>query len=441
METRTLLAVTGNPVLHSKSPLMFNHVFNQGKIAATYFRIAANSAEEAMFLFREAGLTGMNVTAPFKKDIMAELDHIDSAAEKIGGVNTIARLEHGISGFNTDHIGVARSIEAITGPLTNKHCVVLGAGGAGRAAAYGLIAKGADVIIVNRTLAKAEDAAQKLGCAAASLDRLKELLAGADVLVSSLSSGVEVVQPDWLRQDLVVLDANYKSSMLAEHARATGCQLARGEDWLLYQAIPAYRHFMNSNPADNWMKQALDKTNPLGDKRTVISLTGFMGTGKSSVAKLLGEKLNYQVVDSDDLLEKKAGITIPEIFKTKGEEYFRKLEKEIVNELLDHKLNNTVISWGGGVVIDQENRQKIKEHSLGIWLFARPWKNLELIKDGTRPLLNVEDPGETARKIFLGRRGYYAEAADLMVNSDCEFHNPISIAEKIYEEIRQTFKN
>ena len=439
MESKKLLAVTGNPVLHSKSPLMFNHVFSEGNIDATYFRLAADTAAEAMFLFREAGLTGMNVTAPFKKDIMEEVDHLDPAAIKIGGINTIARNGEGISGFNTDHIGVARSIEEIAGDLKGKRCVVLGAGGAGRAAAYGLLNKGARVVIANRTLEKAEHTAEQLGCEAAALDGLRELVANADVLVSSLSSGVEVVKKDWLHPGLVVLDANYKSSTLAKDAVNRGCPLAKGEDWLLFQAIPAYTHFLGETPPFNWMKQALDVENPLPSKRSVISLTGFMGTGKSSVAKILADKLDYQVIDADSLIEKETGITIPEIFSSRGEERFRQMEKELLNRLLDQNLEKTVISWGGGIVLDQENRQKIKENSLSIWLFARPWKNLSLIKDGSRPLLNVDDPGETARKIFLGRRGYYAETADLMVNSDCEHHNPDSIAEKIYEEICKTF--
>ncbi len=439
MESKKLLAVTGNPVLHSKSPLMFNRVFSLGNINATYFRIAANSAAEAMFLFREAGLTGMNVTAPFKKNIMAEVDHLDPAAIKIGGINTIANYTDGIMGFNTDHIGVARSIEEIAGDLAGKQCIVVGAGGAGRAAAYGLVNKGAKVIIANRTLAKAEEAARQLGCEAAALDRLRELLVTADVIVSSLSAGVEVVEEDWLHPGLVVLDANYKSSTLGKYAINRGCTLARGEDWLLFQAIPAFTYFLNSEPPFAWMKEALDEPNPLLNKRSVISLTGFMGTGKSSVARLLAEKLDYRVIDTDSIIEEEAGISIPEIFSTQGEKRFRQIETELLNRLLDNKLEKTVISWGGGIVLDQENRKKIKENSLSIWLFARPWKNLSLIKDGARPLLNVKNPGETAREIFLGRRGYYAETADLMVNSDCEYHNPDSIAEKIYEEVCKTF--
>ncbi len=440
MESKKLLAVTGNPVLHSKSPLLFNKMFSTEQINATYFRIAADSATEAMFLFREAGLTGMNVTAPFKKDIMAEVDLVDPAATKIGGINTITNRSNGIIGYNTDYTGVARSIEEKVGTLEGKKCIVLGAGGAGRAAAYGLIAKSSIVVIANRTIAKAQEVAGQLGCEAAKLDCLEELLSHADILISTLSTGVEVVEEAWLRPSLVVLDANYKSSALGKMALNRGCTLVKGEDWLLYQAIPAYTHFLQSQPNENCMREALDEASkPLSSKKDVISLTGFMGTGKSSVAKILAKKMGYHVLDSDSLIEEKAGITIPEIFRTNGEKTFRKLEKEILNSLLDADHKKIIIAWGGGIVLDQENRLKIKEKTLSIWLFARPWKNLSLIKDGSRPLLNVENPGETARKIFLQRRGFYAETADLMVNSDCEYHNPDSIAEKIYEEICKTF--
>ena len=145
-------AVTGNPVLHSKSPVIFNTIFQRLGMSDShvYTRIAANTPAEAMFLFKELRLTGMNVTAPFKANIMVYLDEVDDAAKTIGGVNTVVREEMGIKGYNTDYMGVTGALATRGIDLEGKRCVVLGAGGAGRAAVYGLLWKKASVTLVNR---------------------------------------------------------------------------------------------------------------------------------------------------------------------------------------------------------------------------------------------------------------------------------------------------
>jgi shikimate dehydrogenase len=110
MTNTKLFAVTGNPILHSKSPSMFNNAFKKMGIDATYFRLAADSAEQAITIFKQLQLSGMNVTAPFKEDIMQYLDDVSEEAQMIGGVNTIVNEDGELVGYNTDHYGVANSI-------------------------------------------------------------------------------------------------------------------------------------------------------------------------------------------------------------------------------------------------------------------------------------------------------------------------------------------
>ena len=99
MPDPSLFAVTGNPILHSKSPFIFDHFFSQGSIAATYSRIAAHNTQEALSLFTELGLTGMNVTAPFKKELMELMDHVDPVASQIGSINTVVREGKILKGY------------------------------------------------------------------------------------------------------------------------------------------------------------------------------------------------------------------------------------------------------------------------------------------------------------------------------------------------------
>jgi shikimate dehydrogenase len=434
MPDRLLFAVTGNPVLHSKSPQMFNSVFRENKIPATYFKIAADTAEEAIFIFQNLGLGGMNVTNPFKKDIMNHLDEVSEDARIIDGVNTVVREKGKLKGYNTDYIGVIRSLEAAHIPIKGRKCIVLGAGGAGRAAAYGLHKQGAEVTIVNRTYEKAVQAAQRIGCQADKPGTLEEQLKTADILISTISTGAEIVKEEWISSDLLLFDANYKTSPLYRIALKKGCKILKGEDWLLNQAIPGYKKFIGKEPDKKLMEKTLKGTIK---QKTTLSMVGFMGSGKSSIGKQLAEDLHYDFIDTDQLIEEREGKTIPLIFSQEGEEHFRNLEKKIMQEVVQKR--DTIISWGGGIIVDPLNIQYIKDHSMVVWLYATPCNCLKRIPPSTRPLLESENPIETANQLFKKRIGYYAQAADIVVSNESK--TMTQVAGKIHEEIRNTFKN
>ena len=163
-----------------------------------------------------------------------------------------------------------------------------------------------------------------------------------------------------------------------------------------------------------------------------IILVGFMGTGKTSVGKELAERLGREFVDLDDVIEKRAGTTINEIFKDKGEAHFRELEKAVVREY-SHK-NKLVISAGGGAVKFDENIANLKRSGIMICLKASVDEILNRVKhDAHRPLLNVCDPKERARQLLKEREPLYAKA-DYSVDT-----NGLSVketADKVLELIR-----
>lgn len=434
-----LLAVTGNPILHSKSPVIFNTIFEQLGIDAVYTRIAANDAAEAVYLFNELGLIGMNVTAPFKQAVIGHLDHIDPAARKIGGVNTVVREPDGLKGYNTDHLGVTRSLHNRGIVIGGKNCIVIGAGGAGRAAVYGLMQEKADVTIVNRTHGKAIKAARHFGCRAAKIETLPELLKTTHILVSTLSAAVDRIPGEWLHPRLVVFDANYKQSPLSQKAQTVGCTVIKGEEWLLNQAVPAYRHFLGHTLDDpallQTVRQKLLAEPPPTPKN--IALIGFMGSGKTTVGQLLAERLRFTFKDLDHLLEQKTRRTIPEIFETDGEAVFRALETKILKEELPQH-QRVVYGCGGGVSGAAENRQTLRADSQAVWLYSSLKTTLERIPAGTRPLLETGDPVQTARDLLNQRLPGYARTADIIVNSEPKASR---VAEKIHDEISITFDN
>jgi len=147
-----------------------------------------------------------------------------------------------------------------------------------------------------------------------------------------------------------------------------------------------------------------------------IVLVGFMGTGKTVVAKRLAERLKREFLELDAVIEKKEGMSIKDIFEKKGEPYFRKLEKAVVKEAAQKQ--GLVISAGGGAIIDEENFKTLKPNSIIICLQALPDTIIQRTKGNVcRPLLNVPDPKKRIEELLAQRAPYYKKA-DHTVSTD-----------------------
>ena len=166
-----------------------------------------------------------------------------------------------------------------------------------------------------------------------------------------------------------------------------------------------------------------------------LVLTGMMGVGKSTIGKKLAEKLSYNFVDIDKLIEIREGCSINQIFKTKTEDYFRKVESIISLEIL--KTNSSVVSLGGGAFLNKDIRDKVKNSSISFWLDVEVNELIKrLDKAKKRPLLHNKNLRETLNKIYLERKKTYNEA-DFRIK--CNFLKPEIIVNKIlklYEKSR-----
>ena len=255
-------AVFGNPVLHSRSPQLYNSMFTLHGIDAFYTRILTYSAGRVCALIRGMGLAGGNVTTPFKDEVVSCLDSLSPDAELIGAVNTIVSRNGVLAGYNTDGTGVTGALLEAGHDPAGKRCMVLGAGGAGRAAAVGLVRAGGDVVIVNRNVGRIAGFAGKLGCRIAepgdadqlSADQgVRSVRSGSsdfytgeyDIIVITLPPGVFSVDSKDLHEKQVIVDANYRPGGEAGEAGDSGlpCQVVKGDRWLLHQATEAYRLF------------------------------------------------------------------------------------------------------------------------------------------------------------------------------------------------------
>jgi shikimate kinase len=146
-----------------------------------------------------------------------------------------------------------------------------------------------------------------------------------------------------------------------------------------------------------------------------LALVGFMGTGKSSVGRLAAELLQFEFVDTDQLIEAQSGMTIEDIFKKQGELAFRELERQIVQNLGQRE--KTVIATGGGLVADPANLASLKTHALVVCLWASPETIWERVKEQThRPLLQTADPLGKIRELFAQRDPLYRQA-DVLIHT------------------------
>jgi len=148
-----------------------------------------------------------------------------------------------------------------------------------------------------------------------------------------------------------------------------------------------------------------------------IVLIGFMGSGKSTVGKVLSKRLGYSYTDTDTLIEKRTGKTIPEIFEADGEDKFRRIESAILDEVLAQ--NRAVVSCGGGIVKSERNRSMLKERSVVVYLKTGPEEIFNRVgKSGhKRPLLNVDNPEAEINRLLKEREPLYEEVADVIVDT------------------------
>lgn len=264
-----LFGILGNPVAHSLSPALHNAAFKERRINAVYVPLPATDLEAALAGIKAFSFAGVSVTVPHKVAIMPLLDTIDPVAEKIGAVNTLVlkRKADGrlhCTGLNTDWIGANTSLaEAIR--LSGASALILGAGGAARAVAFGLQEAGARVFIHNRSEDRGRKLAAQLDCPYLTVNELRDLR--AEILVNATSVGMEPVvdaiplEADLLSNFQVVMDIVYApmETRLLQEAAARGCKTVPGANMLLYQATAQWRLWLGEEPPVEVMRAALNE--------------------------------------------------------------------------------------------------------------------------------------------------------------------------------------
>jgi len=266
-----VFGLLGNPVSHSLSPKMHRAAFEAMGIEAEYVAFPVVNLEQAVMGIRGLGIRGASVTIPFKEEIMSLLDEVDRIASLIGAVNTLVN-DHGVlTGTNTDWLGLKRALESRIS-IRGKRIAILGAGGAARAAVYGVMAGRGEPILLNRTPQRAMRAAKDLGCGWAPWEGLGDLK--AHILVNATPIGMFPkshecpVEPELLSQFHLVVDMVYNPprTRLLEEAEARGVGTMNGVEMLVQQGAEQIRIWTGMEPPVQIMRKAVMKALGEGDE-------------------------------------------------------------------------------------------------------------------------------------------------------------------------------
>jgi shikimate dehydrogenase len=259
-----IYCLIGDPVAHSLSPLIHNAGYKALGINYAYFSFRVSDIKRAIEGIRELGIRGASVTIPHKTKAIKYMDKIDPMAQKTGAVNTIVNDGGILTGYNSDGEGAIKALEEVT-TLKDKKVVLIGAGGAALAITWGLKAKGARLVILNRTGAKAKKLAEKVNAEGyGSLKKLPEI-ASADILINATSVGMwpevnqSIIPKDLLHNKLTVFDIVYnpKETRLIAEARDRGCAVVYGYKMLLHQAAEQFKLFTGLKAPLKAMESAL----------------------------------------------------------------------------------------------------------------------------------------------------------------------------------------
>ena len=231
--------VAGDPVEHSLSPVMMNAAFRRETVNAVYVALHAKSLNDLMVCVREIPIHGLSITMPYKEEILKHLDNVEPLAEKIGAVNTVIRAQDGkLYGFNTDVAGVVRPLEQRL-TLKGAKILVLGAGGAARAAVFGLRERAAEVFIVNRSSGAGQKLAKKSKSKFLTQSQMRKLQFDAIINATPVGMGSSKQSP--LKEKEIncryLLDMVYvpAETRLVKLARARGVQVIPGSEMFVQQ--------------------------------------------------------------------------------------------------------------------------------------------------------------------------------------------------------------
>lgn len=272
-----VVGIFGNPIEHTLSPPMQNAAFRELGLDYCYipFLVKEERLKDAVEAIRALNIRGVNITIPHKEAVISYLDEVSEEAKYIGAVNTVLNEEGILKGFNTDAFGFIKSLEEENISLRNKSILLLGAGGAAKAVAYGVLKEGANLFMFNRTPSRAHKIKKSFSQIGKIevIEQIKpEIMEKFNIIINATSLGLKSddpmpLDPAFLKKGQTYVDLIYIKTPLLKEAENRGCKVIDGLGMLLWQAAKAFEIWTSTPAPVEVMKKFLKKIKKIIDKR------------------------------------------------------------------------------------------------------------------------------------------------------------------------------
>ena len=367
---------------------------------------------------------GINVTIPYKKDVIPYLDEMDESAKAIGAVNTIINVDGKLKGYNTDFGGFLYMVKAHNVHMEGKKVLIIGNGGA--CAAVKAVCKhenAKDIVIVSRSVNRGT----------IGYDEMYTSHLDADIVVNTSPVGMfpnivnAPIDVSWFHKLECVLDVVYNPILtrLCFEAQEADIKRVIGLEMLIAQAKYTFEIFENMSFDDSIIDEI--KKEMLKDRCNIV-LIGMPSAGKTTIGKMLEEKLGKEFFDLDDMIIAKAGKSIPEIFQESGETGFRAIETEVAIEA--SKMNNKIIATGGGVVKHKVNMDFLRLN--GITIFIDRDIDKLISSDPNRPLSSSK---QALQQMYKERYPLYQKYATYIAVNNANIEETVDDIVNAYHSI------
>ena len=405
----------GETLSHSFSKELHEQYLN------TKYELVPLKKEELKDFFLKKDFKGINVTIPYKKEVIQYLDYIDPLVKEINACNCIINENGILKGYNTDYFGFQFLLEENEIDVKNKTVAILGSGGTFDTINKVLKDLGAkEIYCISRTKKESNYTYEELY----TLD--------ANILINATPVGMYpnnyecLVDLDKLKLEAVIdVIFNPLRTKLILEAKKRKIKAIGGLEMLIAQGVKASELFLNKKYSYEEIRSHYFDVNV--DKFNIV-LIGMPMSGKTTLGKLLAEAFNKEFVDIDKEIVNREHKSINEIFELHGEEYFRKLETSLYQEYA--KKNGLIISTGGGIVKNIESINRLKEN--GVIIFVD--RNIDkMVFNNKRPLSKSK---EDIEKLYLERHSLYLKNSDKRItNNGSKKRAVMNIVEAFYEYI------
>lgn len=405
-----MFGLIGRKLSHSFSPQI--HSF----LGDYEYKLFEMEEHEVGDFLAKKDFKGLNVTIPYKKTVIPYLDKISDRAKKIGSVNTIIKLDDGsLFGDNTDYLGFKYMLLKMTDSLKGKKCIILGSGGASltvQNVIYDMDAK--ETVVISRS---GENNYQNIS---------KHF--DANVIINTTpvgmypNNGISPVNLSDFHNCELVLDLIYNPSKtdLLLQAEKLKIKCANGLSMLAAQGKYAAELFTNNKINDSIIEHI---TNALSLQMSNVVLIGMPGCGKTTIGKILAQKLNKTFMDTDEYITNITGKTPAEIIQSDGENTFREIEQKAVSDCC--KNNACIIATGGGAVLRNENIDAMKQNGKIIFLD----RVITMLATDDRPLSSSP---EKLKALYEYRYPIYVNSCDIHIKAN---EKPDKTAQLILAEL------